>query len=129
MSSQHLHTIMDPNRFLSISPHHYGTKKIPLNISKPLWTQTDSSQHLHTIMDPNRFLSTSPHHYGPKQIPLNISTPLWTQTQLDTLNTHISNTHNKQQQPTDIIKVLQLKILTDIFKIFKTQKDQINILF
>ena len=33
---------------------------------------------------------------------------------------------NEEQEPTDI-NVLQLRVLTDIFKIFKIQKDEIRI--
>jgi hypothetical protein len=52
--------------------------------------------------------------------PLNISAPFRTQTQLRTVNTYIANVHNKQQRPTDF-NVLQLRISTNIFTIFKTQ--------
>jgi hypothetical protein len=58
--------------------------------------------------------------------PLMMSTPLRTQTQPDTVNTYIDNKHNKKQEPTDI-NVLKLRVLTDIFTIFKIQKDEINI--
>jgi hypothetical protein len=47
------------------------------------------------------------------------------QTQLDTVNTYIANIQNKQQEPTDT-NVLQLWILT---KIFKIQKDEIHIVW
>jgi response regulator of citrate/malate metabolism len=57
---------------------------------------------------------------------LSSSTALRTQTQLDTVNTYFANTHNEKQEPTDI-NVLQLRALTNIFKIFKIQKDKINI--
>ena len=52
-----------------------------------------------------------------RQRSLNESTPLRTQTQLDIYTAII---RNKKQQPT-IINVLQLRILTNIFNIFKTQ--------
>jgi hypothetical protein len=39
---------------------------------------------------------------------------------------YIANIHNKQQKPTDI-NVLQLRIVNDSLKIFKTQKDEIQI--
>jgi len=51
-----------------------------------------------------------------EQSPLKISTLLQTQTQLDTVNTYISNIHNIKQAPRDINE-LQLRIVTDIFKI------------
>jgi hypothetical protein len=38
---------------------------------------------------------------------------------------YIANVRNKQQKPTDI--VLQLRIVIDSLKIFKTQKDEIQI--
>ena len=52
--------------------------------------------------------------------------PLRTQTQQDTVNTYIVNIHNKRQEPTDI-NVLQSRILTNIFKVFNIQKDEIHI--
>ena len=48
------------------------------------------------------------------------------QTQLDTVNTCFANTHSEKQGPTDI-NVIQLRVLTNIFKMFKIQKDEINI--
>jgi len=58
--------------------------------------------------------------------PLKICTPFQTQTQLDTVNTYIANILNEEQEPTDI-NVLQLRILTDVMKIFKIHKDEIHI--
>jgi hypothetical protein len=42
------------------------------------------------------------------------------------VNTYTGNIHNKKQEPTDI-NVLKLRVLTDIFTIFKIQNDEINI--
>ena len=55
----------------------------------------------------NRVLSRSLHHYGP-------NTAGWIQ------GTYIANVHNKRQGPADI-NVLQLRILTNIFKIQKVE--------
>jgi len=44
---------------------------------------------------------------------------------MGTLNTHIVNINNKGQEPTDF-NVLQLRILTKLFKIFKTWKDEMH---
>jgi hypothetical protein len=42
---------------------------------------------------------------------------LRTQTQLDTMHTYIANIHNEQQEQTDI-NVPQVRVLTNILKIF-----------
>ena len=78
---------------------------------KTIYTQHTKREEQHN--NRNRVLSRSP-------------MPLWTQTQLDTVNTYIANIHNKRQEPTDI-NMLQLRILPDIFKIFKIQKDEVHI--
>ena len=52
--------------------------------------------------------------------PLKIFTTTRTGTQLDTVNIYIAKIRNKSQEPTDI-HVLQLRILTNIVKILKTQ--------
>jgi len=46
--------------------------------------------------------------------------------QKKTYNKYVANIHNKQQEPSDI-NVLPLRILTNIFKTFKTQKNKIHI--
>jgi len=46
-----------------------------------------------------------------------VSTTLRSKTQLDTASTCIANIYNKQLETTDWINVLQLRILTNIFKL------------
>jgi len=41
------------------------------------------------------------------------------------VNTYTANTHNKKQEPTQI-NMLKLRILFNILKIFKIQKDEIH---
>jgi len=60
---------------------------------------------------------------GSSQDPYTITDP---KTAVYSEHIYIANIHNKRQEPTDI-NVLQLRILTNIFKILKIQKDEIHI--